>query len=190
MSKNGQKQQKKRQLRAKVVAQKMQRKTGKERVKVAAEILKLQQLGAASTNPTLEELRLESIRTREGLNGLINGFNQNAQTFAAAVANLDARIGALMLVGDDFLKLLKHESEVRLDVDGREIVTSNVDASGERKVHWEAYMKHYVDNVRQVYQAKMDLEQAAKAVQDVAAQPADVIFGGTHEDGISGQAGA
>lgn len=175
MSRSGMKQET-RKLRAKTVAKKMQRKTGKERTKVAAEILKLQQLGAASTNPGLEQLSQEARATREGLNNLIKGFNKNASAFANAAANLDARVGALMLVGDDLISLLPADQEA---------VTTYVDDEGKRKVHWEAYIKHYVDNVRAL---ALRGKEAAEAAEVDSEDEDDnlTVFGGNHEASVDG----
>jgi len=174
MSRSGKKQAK-RQIRAKVVAKKMQRRTSKERVKVAAEILKLQQLGAVSTNPDLAQLSREAGATRDGLNNLIRGFNKNAQAFADAAANLDARIGALMLVGDDLVSLLPADQTE---------VTTYEDAEGKRKVHWEAYIKHYVDNVRALALKTKEAMTSAADQEEDSEEP--IVFGGNHEAGGNG----
>ena len=170
MSRSG-KTQEKRKLRAKVVAKKMARQSSKERTKVAAELLKLQQLGVVSTRPDLSQ---EVRATRDGLNNLIQGFNKNSTALANAIANLDARIGALMLVGDDMAALLPEEQTG---------VTLYATEDGTRKVHWEAYIKHYVDNVR-----ALAMRVNAPSVPEEPSEPQEdlIVFGGNHEASTNG----
>jgi hypothetical protein len=159
MSKSGTSQNRgqKRQLRQKVVADKLKRQSGKERTKVAKELHKLQQLGAGDLNPHIQQLRLESKNTRDGLNGLIQAFNTNFQSYGGAMQQLDARLGAMALVVDDLVECLASAGTPLPEL------TVLKNEAGRTSVHWEAYIKHYIDNVRA--ELLMRAEAAAKEEQ-------------------------
>lgn len=195
MSKSGTKP--RRQLRQKVVANKLKRQSAKERTKVAREIHKLQQLGAGDLNPHIQQLRLDGDATRKGLNHLIQAFNDNSRMYAEAVQHMDARLGALALAFDDLVASLA-ASGIALP----ELTTTEKD--GKTLVFWEAYFKHYTENIRTELQARA---AAATAGQTVSAIPGgeepvtldplftpetpeesthtDVVFGGDTDGQIS-----
>lgn len=178
---NGQK----RKLRAKVVASKLKRQSDKERKKVAREIVKIQQLGAEGTNPQLEQLRLEGSSTRSSLNELIAAFNGNSQAYSGAFQHIDARIGAVMLVLDDLTASLT-TSGVMLP----ELTTKVDEPSGRTVVFWEAYIKHYIDNVRKELEARAAAASAAPPLYTPEAEQTesnnlDVVFGGNDGEASS-----
>lgn len=200
MSKSGTSQNRgqKRQLRQKVVAGKLKRQSDKERTKVAKELHKLQQLGAGDLNPHIQQLRLESKNTRDGLNNLIQAFNTNFQSYGGAMQHLDARLGALSLVVDDIVSSLAASGVALPEL-------TVVQNEAKTLVHWEAYLKHYIDNVRAELLARA--AAAAEAEQKVGATPGgeepaildplftpeapeesthtDVVFGGDTDGQIS-----
>jgi hypothetical protein len=159
MSKSGTNQ--RRQLRPKVVANKLKRQSDKERTKVAREIHKLQQLGAGDLNPHIQQLNLENKNTRDGLNNLIRAFNDNFQSYGAAMQQLDTRLGALTLVVDDIVSSLALSGIALPEL-------TVLQQEGKTLVHWEAYLKHYIDNVRAELLARAE---AAKVEQQVGAIP-------------------
>lgn len=196
MSKSGfnQTRSQRRQLRQRVVADKLKRQSDKERAKVAKELHKLQQLGAADLNPHIQQLSLENRQTREGLNRLIQAFNTNSRVYGGAMQQLDARIGALTLVVDDLVASL-----VAAGVSLPELTV--VQQESRTLVHWEAYLKHYIDNVRAALLAQAEAATGVRpipggeepAIIDPLFTPgtpeesssADVVFGGDSYGQIS-----
>ena len=122
MSKSGQSPQRNKKLRAKIVARKLGRQSVKERVKVAKEITKLQQANQSPQQKLIDDI-----------NAAFEQVNRSLQSFGSAIQHIDARQGAIMLVLDDLA--LRGVADVTLSDD-------------RKAIHWEAYIKHYIDNVR------------------------------------------
>ena len=157
MSKNGRSPQKNKKLRAKVVAKKLERQSVKERVKVAKEIHKLQQASQSTQQKLIDEI-----------NSAFSQVNRSLQSFGAAIQHIDARQGAIMLVVSDLV--LRGAADVTLTED-------------RTAVHWEAYIKHYIDNVRKDLELRADaakLQEQLATPEVPAEEPThiDVVFGG------------
>lgn len=164
MSRNGQKRTN-RKLRSSVVAKRLESQVRKERTKVAKEITKLQQLAAGDHDPHIQQLNANIQELLKGHNAAVSGFNQNFLAYSKAIQHIDVRIGALMLVIDDLVK------------GGVADVTRKEEGGG---VHWEAYIKHHINKLKEQLEAQA-AQQAAEAPTDdesALAQPGDVVFGG------------
>lgn len=173
MSRNGQQ----RKIRAKVVKQKLDRQQGKERRKVARNILNLQQLGEADKNPVIQELKLQLEANRKGHNELAQAFNTNFRAYTDAFQHIDARIGSLMLVMNDIVELLHSRGML-----GEDILTTvafpNGDAPGKRQPYWEAYIKHYLGLVKDAADKSKSQILLDSSIGGSDSDYADTTFGG------------
>lgn len=194
MSRNGQR---RKNVRQKVIQRNLERQAERERKKVAVEIRKVQRLETGDNDPHIQGLQSQinqllegHNRLNDGHNSLVGAHNTNFDVYSKAMTHLDARLGALVLAVDDLVLGLAKVSSAFVE---------NVTRGEDGRVHWRAYIKHYLDNVKSELERQGD-QQTAAQVRDPLLTPEeeaplttnDVVFGGDQgeahvEDGSYGQ---
>lgn len=157
----------KKRLRPSQVKKAVERQQEKERAKVAAHVHKLQQLAEGDQNPHIQQLSQQLELLVKGHNDLANAYNVNWKNFADSIKHLDARLGAMAIVFDDFVR------------GGVENVTklTAVDAPEGHPaiggVHWPGYVALYM---KKVEEELAQLRAQAEAAQNAQIAPFDPLL--------------
>jgi predicted transcriptional regulator len=154
-------------------------------VRVAKHIVNLQQLDAGDKNPHIQELRRQLELNRVGHNELVTFCNTNFETFSTVTQHLDARLGALFIAFNDFIRgglanVTREGALIAIEPIKEEDLGPGVD--------WEAYIKYHLRLAQEAlvkYEAQKKQQEALITPEGANApeesQTNDVVFGGDQE---------